>query len=125
MTEHKTIENALDFEVLRRGIEDLDAELLTNLYAEDAEWRFVSRDAPPSSPYLLKGKQEIVDNYRKVFEAQDITQRVQNEVIREDRLALTVAAEYSDGRRELCANTVELDEDGKISRHTIILVRDE
>jgi hypothetical protein len=125
MTEQKTIESALDFEVLRRAIEDLNAELLANLYAEDAEWRFVSRDAPPSSPYLLKGRTGIIDNYRKVFEAQAITQRVQNEVIGEDRLALTVAAEYPDGRRELCANTVELDEDGKISRHTIILVRDE
>jgi hypothetical protein len=125
MTEQKTIESALDFEELRRAIEDLDAELLAGLYPEDAEWCFVSRDAPPSSPYLLKGKQEIAENYRKVFDAQDMTQRVQNEVIGEDHLALMVAAEYQDGRRELCASTAELDEDGRISRHTIVLVRDE
>lgn len=125
MTEQKIIESALDFEVLRRAIEDLDAELLGSLYAEDAEWCFVSRDAPPSSPYVLNGKREITENYSKVFEGQELRQRVENEVIGEGRLALTVEAEYPDGKRELCTSTANLDEDAKIVRHTIVLVRDE
>ncbi len=74
---------------------------------------------------MLNGRLEITENYSKVFEGQELRQRVENEVISEGRLALTVAAEYPDGKHELCTSTAELDEDGKIVRHMIVLVRDE
>ena len=123
MTEQKTL-NCLDFEVIRRAVEELDAELLASLYAEDAQASFVGPGAPPSSPYEQAGKQEIVETHRKVFE-EDIKQHIENEVIGKDRLAFTIPAVYPDGKRELCAVFLDLDEDGKITRQRIVQARDE
>lgn len=47
MTEQKT---GFDFEALRRGIEDSDADLLVSLYADDAEVQTVNKNTTPSSP---------------------------------------------------------------------------
>ena len=49
MTAQKT-SGGLDFEALRQAIENLDAELLVSLYADDAEMRTVNRYTTPSSP---------------------------------------------------------------------------
>ena len=123
MTEQKTV-SSLDFEAIRRAIEDLDAELLASLYAEDAEARFVGPGAPPSSPYEQDGKQKIMETHRRVFE-DNPRQRVENEVIGKDRVAFTVPAVYPDGKHELCAVFLDLKEDGKVIRQTIVQVRDE
>ena len=123
MTEQKTA-GSLDFEAIRRAVEDLDAEVLSNLYAEDAQASFVGPGAPPSSPYEQAGKQEIVETHRKVFE-EDIKQHIETEVIGKDRLAFAIPAVYPDGQRELCAVFLDLDEDGKITRQTIIQAWDE
>jgi hypothetical protein len=100
-------------EILSHAVENLDAEM-----------RYVSSDAPPSSPYVLKGKQAIAEAWRKAYEGQDIGEWVQNEVIGEDRIACTVAAQYPDGKREFCAVTLDLNEDGKIARQLLVQVRD-
>ena len=101
MTEQKTV-SSLDFEAIRRAVEDLDAELLASLYAEDAQASFVGSGAPPSSPYEQSGKQEIVETHRRVFE-EDIKQHIENEIVGKDRVAFTIPAMYPDGKRELCA----------------------
>jgi hypothetical protein len=123
MTEQRTA-GTLDFEALRHAIENLDAGLLADFYAEDAEMHFVGRDAPPSSPHVLKGKQAIAEAWQRAYEGQDIEERVENEVIGEDRIACTVAAQYPDGKREFCAATLDVDERGKISRQILVQVRD-
>jgi|1186.fasta_scaffold1263675_2 hypothetical protein len=123
MTEQKTA-SSLDLEVLRCAIENLDAELLASLYAEDARAYFIGPGAPPSSPYAQSGKQQIVETHRRVFE-EDIIQRVENEVIGKDRVAFTVPAQYPDGKHELCAVFLDLNEDGKITQQTIVQVQDE
>jgi hypothetical protein len=123
MTEQKTVSSP-DFEVIRRAIENLDAELLESLYAEDAEASFVGLGAPPSFPYEQGGKQEIVETHRKVFE-EDVKQHIENEVIGKGRLAFTIPAVYPDGKREFCAVFLDLSEVGKIIRQTIVQVRDE
>ena len=123
MTEQQTA-SSLDLEALRRAVEDLDAEPLASLYAEDAQASFVGPGAPPSSPYEQSGKQEIMETHRRVFE-EDIRQHIENEVIGKDRVAFTIPAVYPEGKRELCAVFLDLDEEGKIIRQTIVQARDE
>ena len=123
MTEQKTV-SSLGFEAIRRAVEDLDAELLANLYAEDVKARFAGPGAPPSSPYEQDGKQKIMETHRRVFK-ENPRQRIENEVIGEDRVAFTVPAVYPDGKHELCAVFLDLNDDGKVIRQTIIQVRDE
>jgi RimJ/RimL family protein N-acetyltransferase len=123
MTEQQTA-SSLDLETLRRAVEDLDAELLASLYAEDAQASFVGPGAPPSSPYEQSGKQEIMETHCRVFE-EDIRQHIENEVIGKDRVAFTIPAVYPEGKRELCAVFLDLDEEGKIICQTIVQARDE
>ena len=123
MTEQKTA-SGLEFKAIRRAIEDLDADILADLYAEDAEACFVGLGAPPSLPYEQSGKQQILETHRRVF-GQNPSQRVENEAIGRNRVAFTIPAVYPNGEHELCAVFLDLDEDGRISRQTIVQVRDE
>lgn len=114
MTAQKTV-SSLDFEAIRRAVEDLDAEVLASVYAEDAQASFVGT----SSPYEQAGKQEIMETHRRVFE-ENPRQRVENEVIRKSRVAFTVPVVYTDGKHELCAVFLDLNDDGKVIRQTIV-----
>ncbi len=120
MTEQKI---GLDFGALRRGIEDLDAEALIGLYAEDAEMRIVNRNATPSYPSLLCGREAIAGHLRDVC-GRAMTHKVENEVVGEDRAAFTETCEYPDGTKVLAAITLEV-RDGRISRHTQVEAWDE
>ncbi len=120
MTEHKA---ALDFEAMRRAIEDLDAEALMNLYADDAELRIVNRYTTPSSPKVLSGKEQIGEHLRDVC-GRAMTHHVENEVVGEERVAFTEACEYEDGTRVLSAMTLEV-RDGKIARQVQVEAWDE
>ena len=113
----------LDFENLRRAIEERDAETLIDFYADDAELRTVNKNTTPSSPQVLSGKEEISDYLRDVF-GREMTHRVENEVVGDDRIAYFEACEYSDGTRVLGAETLEL-RDGKIVRHVNVEAWDE
>ena len=55
MTEQQTA-GGLDFEALRRAIEQSDAESLVSFYAHDAELLTVNRNTTPSSPEVLRGR---------------------------------------------------------------------
>lgn len=120
MTEQK---NSLDFEALRQAIEGLDADLLTSLYADDAEMRTVNRYTTPSSPRVLRGKEEISEHLRDVC-GRAMTHRIENEIVGEDRVAFNEACEYSDGTKVLCAATLEV-RDGKIVRQVNVEAWDE
>ncbi len=120
MTEQKA---SLDFEVMRRAIEQLDADLLVSLYADEAEMRTVNRYTTPSSPKVLKGKEEITEHLCDVC-GRAMTHRVENEVVGEDRVAFNEACEYPDGTRVLCAATLEVS-DGKIIRQVNVEAWDE
>lgn len=123
MTEQKTV-SSLDFEAFRYAVEDHDAEVLANLYAEGAQASFTSPGAAPSSPYEQSGKQEIMETHRGVFE-EDIWQHIENKVIGKNRLAFTIPAPYPDGKRELCVVFLDVDEEGKVTRQTIVQARGE
>lgn len=120
MTEQKT---SFDFGALRRGIEQLDADLLIDLYAHDAELRIVNRYTTPSSPRELHGHEEIAGYLRDVC-GRAMTHRVENEVVGENRIAFNEACEYPGGTKVLCAATLDV-RDGKIARQVNVEAWDE
>lgn len=122
MSEQKTA-SGLDFEALRRGIEHSDAEALIDLYAGNAEVHIVNRRTPPSSPHVLRGKEEISEYLREGYAA-EMTHRVENEVLGADRVAFNIACRYPNGLRVLTATTLEV-RDGKIVREVDLEAWDE
>ena len=113
----------LDFETLRRAIEERDADTLVGFYAEDAEVHTINRNTTPSSPQVLRGKEQIAEYLRDVC-SREMTHRVENEVLGKRRIAFQEACEYPDGVRVLGAETLEL-RDGKIVRQVNVEAWDE
>jgi ketosteroid isomerase-like protein len=113
----------LDFEALRRAIEDRDADALIGFYADDAEVQTVNSRTTPSSPEVRRGKEQIAGYLRDVY-GREMTHRLENEVVGENRVAFHEACEYPDGTRVLGAETLEL-RDGKIVRHVNVEAWDE
>ena len=122
MTEQKST-SAFDFEALRQAIENLDANRLVSLYADDAEMLTVNRYTTPSSPKVLKGKEDIAEHLRDVC-GRAMTHRVENEVIGENRVAFNEACEYPDGTRVLAAMTLEV-RNGKVVHQVNVEAWDE
>jgi ketosteroid isomerase-like protein len=122
MTEQRA-SSMIDFEVLRRAEEQRDLDAMLNLYAEDAEVRIVNRNTPPSSPFVLRGKEQIAEYLRDVF-GREMTHTIENEVVGEDRLAFNVACEYPDGTRVLASENMQL-RDGKVIRQVEVVAWDE
>ena len=112
-----------DFEALRRGIEGRDAGLLAGLYAEDAEILTINKNAPPSHPRVVRGREEISEVLRDVC-AREMTHRVEDEVLGEGRVAFNEACRYPDGVRVLSAVNLEI-RDGRIQRQVSIETWDE
>ncbi|MDQ3913611.1 MAG: nuclear transport factor 2 family protein [Actinomycetota bacterium] len=100
-----------------------DAEALIGFHSDDAEIRTINRRTPPSSPEVLRGKEEISDYLRDVCE-REMTHRVENEVVGEGRIAFNEACEYPDGTRVLGAEMLEIS-DGKIVRQINVEAWDE
>jgi hypothetical protein len=113
----------LDFEAMRRAIEGLDADLLVGLYADDAEMKIVNKSSTPSSPRILRGKEEISEYLRDVC-GRAMTHRIENEVVGGDRVAFNEACEYPDGTRVLAATTLDV-RNGKVVRQVNVEAWDE
>ena len=109
MSEQKT---GFDFEAMRRAVEQLDADLLLSLYADDAEMKVVNKSATLSSPREIRGKEEIAEYLRDVC-GRAMTHRIEREVLGEERIAFNEECEYPDGTRVMAATTLEV-RDGKI-----------
>jgi hypothetical protein len=122
VTEQKST-SAFDFESMRQAMENLDADQLVGLYADDAEMLTVNRYTTPSSPKVLKGKEEIAEHLRDVC-GRAMTHHVENEVIGEDRVAFNEACEYPDGTRVLAAMTLDI-RNGKVMRQVNVEAWDE
>ena len=123
MTEQKTA-GGLDFEAMRRAIEQSDFESLVSFYAEDAELLTVNRNTTPSSPEVLRGKEAIAERLEDVC-GRAMTHRVENEVLGKDRIAFNEACEYQDGGiRVLAAATLDV-RDGQIVRQVNVEAWDE
>lgn len=113
----------LDFETLRRAMEERDATTLAGLYAEDAELRVVNRNSPPSAPFVLRGREAISDYYHDVC-GRAMRHRIGRQVVGEDHIAFNEECEYPDGTRVLCAAMLDV-RDGKILRQTNVDAWDE
>lgn len=114
---------SLDFEAMRRAIEGSDYDALVSFYADDAELRMVNKDSTPSSPTVLRGKDEISELLRDVC-GRAMTHHVEDEIVGENRVSFHEACEYPDGVRVLGATTMEL-RNGKIVRQTNVEAWDE
>jgi DNA-binding protein Fis len=122
MTEQRTA-GGLDFEALRRAIEQSDAESLTSFYADGAEMLTVSRNTTPSSPQALRGKEQIAQYLADVC-GRDMTHRIENEIVDQERIAFNEVCEYPDGLRVLAAATLDV-RDGQIVRQVNVEAWDE
>jgi hypothetical protein len=122
MTDQKSA-GGLDFEALRRAIEQSDFDSLMNFYDENAELHSVNRNTPPSSPEVLHGKEAIAERLEDVC-GRDMTHHVENEVVGQERIAFNEACEYPDGIKVLAAQTLEVRE-GKIVRQVNVEAWDE
>jgi len=123
MTQQK-LGTGLDFEALRYAIEQSDAKALATLYAEDAEVRLVNRNSPPSSPFVLRGREAIAEYLRDVCGNGAKKHRIENEVLGKDRVAFNEVCEYPDGTQVLAATTLEV-RNRKIVREVSVEAWDE
>jgi hypothetical protein len=71
---------------------------------------------------VLRGKEEIAAYLRDIC-GREMTHRVENEIVGENRMAFNEACEYPDGTRVLGAETLELR--GKIVRQVNVEAWDE
>ncbi|AWW36225.1 hypothetical protein ADL00_06435 [Streptomyces sp. AS58] len=111
-----------DAETLRRAVEG-NPNTLLSLYADDAELRVVDRDAQPSRPRLLHGRDEISALLDDVY-SRDMTHRLENCVIQGDHAAFSESCEYADGVRVLAESMITL-RDGRIVEQTMIQAWDD
>ncbi len=72
---------------------------------------------------MLRGKEAIAEYLADVC-GREMTHRIENEVVGQDRIAFNEACEYPDGTRVLAATTLEV-KDGKISRQVTVEAWDE
>jgi hypothetical protein len=122
MTKQKSA-GGLDFEALRRAIEQSDFDSHMKFYDENAELHSINRNTPPSSPEVLRGKEAIAERLEDVC-GRGMTHRVENEIVGQERIAFNEACEYPDGIRVLAAQTLEV-RDGKIVRQVNVEAWDE
>ena len=109
-------------ERIRQAFAGYDPEDWVDLYADDAELEIVDCNTPPSSPRILRGKEEIGAYCRDILSRQ-MTHDLQDEVVGEDRMACNLACEYPDGTKVLATMIFDLRE-GKITRQVDVLVWD-
>lgn len=83
-------------EAMRRGTETRDAELMTSLYADDAEHVVVNRNAPPSRPHVLRGIAAIEAIWRENC-AREMTHKVEAQLVDGDHIATRILCRYVDG----------------------------
>jgi SnoaL-like protein len=122
MTQRKA-DTGLDFEVLRRGIERCDPDLILGFYAEDARLSIVNAEAPHTSPFELRGKAEIAKHLRVTF-GQEASHRVERDAaVGEDLVTFREACEYSDGGRVVVETTLEV-RDAKIVWQVDVVAND-
>ncbi|WP_432057113.1 nuclear transport factor 2 family protein [Streptomyces sp. bgisy022] len=114
---------AFDNETLRRGIEADTAAPLLSLYADDAELRIVDHTAQPSSPKVLRGRDEIAAMLDDVY-SRDMTHKLESCVVQGDRAAFSESCRYPDGVRVFAESMLSL-RDGRITEQTLIQAWDE
>ena len=114
---------AFDLAGLKRAIEQRDVAGQVALYAPDAEVRLVDRVTTPGNPRVLRGRDEIAGWIEDVS-GREMTHRVEQEVLGDDRAAFAEACRYPDGTNVLCMTVLEI-AGGLIVRQLAIQAWDE
>jgi hypothetical protein len=114
---------AFSADTLRRGVEGHTAAGLLSLYADDAQIRIVDRNTQPSSPKIVRGRDEIGALFEDIY-SRDMTHKVDQCIIQGDQAAYRQSCRYSDGTCVLTESMVTL-RDGKIAEEILIQAWDE
>ena len=101
-------------EILKRGLEERDAELAASVYAEDVEFIIVNRNYPPSNPLLCKGRAAVLALYHDIC-SREMMHKVTSIVVGPEGFAIRESCQYPDGARVLGHVIAEM-RDGKIVR---------
>ncbi len=108
---------------LHSAIEGSDIDRMLSLYDDDAEFTVIDHRHPPSKPLSLRGKGAIGDYLRDVY-SRELKHKVLDEVVGDDRLALTDECEYPDGTHVFTSSLMDLKDD-KIVREVEVQAWDE
>jgi ketosteroid isomerase-like protein len=112
-----------DLGEFKRALEERDSTAQLALYAPDAEVTLIDRINTPSSPRVLRGREEIRSWVEDICE-RDMTHRVDLQVLGDRGAAFTENCRYPDGTNVLCAAVLEL-RDGQITRQVGVQAWDE
>lgn len=99
-----------------RAAQERDATALLAMYADDAEIEIVDREAQPSRPRIVTGRDQIGD-YLHDLCGRDMVHRVDRFVLGADGAAYLESCAYPDGTAVRCAAVLDL-RDGRIARQS-------
>lgn len=106
-----------------RATEERDAATQLSMYSPGASVTIVDKVTQPSSPRVLRTREEIGDWLRDTA-SRDMTHSVKQTVSDEEAAAFTLACRYPDGTNVLCLTVIALD-GGQIADQTVVQVWDE
>jgi hypothetical protein len=112
-----------DLDRFARAAEQRDAATQLSMYGPDATVTIANKISQPSSPRVLRGRDEIKAWLEDTY-ARDMTHKVQHRVKDDTGVAYTQACRYADGTNVLCATVIALDS-GVISSQTVLETWDE
>jgi ketosteroid isomerase-like protein len=111
------------FEAYKDCTERRDADGVLTLFTDDAVLLEYDRDHPPKNPGRFEGRASIETMLRDVY-GRDMTHRIRDEVIGDDRFACVEECQYPDGNRVFAQILCKL-RDGKIEREELSQAWDE
>jgi SnoaL-like domain len=112
-----------DLERFARAVEDRDAQTQLSMYGPDATVIIADKVSPPSSPRVLRTREQIEQWLSDTY-AREMTHAVRQRVADSSGAAFTQACRYPDGTNVLCATVIEL-RDGAIADQTVVQAWDE
>ena len=105
------------FDALRETLERSDIDAVMELFADDATMTTYSERSRPSSAEELRGKEAIGEVWREI-ERRNLTEKVTDAVVGDDRFAFALLCIYPTGERVFGTYICQLRDDGRIARVT-------
>src|SRR5437588_3489102 len=118
-----TVSTRFDLERFTRAAQERDAATQLSMYGPDATVTISDKVSPPSSPRVLRNREEI-DAWLQDTYGRDMTHAVKRTVSDSTGAAFIQTCRYPNGAAVLCSTLIEL-EGGQIARQTVVQVWDE
>jgi SnoaL-like domain len=112
-----------DLDRFARAAEERDPATQLSMYAPDATVTIVDKISQPSSPRVLRTRQDIEGWLQEMF-GRDITHTVKHRVKDDAGVAFTMACRYANGTHVVCATVIALDGE-KVKEQTVVQAWDE